>query len=231
MKTIGLVLLSLVLVASFSSEALVAQTAITADGVVESTAGGFRFPDGSIQATAAAGGAPVEDTGQTACWDESGSSRPCAGTGEDGEFQAGVAWPTPRFTDNGDGTVADALTGLSWLKDASCPAGTKTWQEALDWVVLFNTTSIACTDYTAMTFGDWRLPNIKELLSLMDYSQSGPVLPSGHPFVGVQSFFYWSSTTYVNSTFIAWGAYLDTGNAGTLPKNNTRYLWPVRGGQ
>jgi hypothetical protein len=33
----------------------------------------------------------------------------------DGEIRAGVAWPTPRFTDNGDGTATDNLTGLTWL--------------------------------------------------------------------------------------------------------------------
>ena len=61
----------------------------------------------------------VPKTGQTTCSDESGVSRPCTGTGEDGEHQKGVAWPNPRFTDNGDGTVTDNLTGLIWLKDAN----------------------------------------------------------------------------------------------------------------
>ena len=32
----------------------------------------------------------------------------------------GVAWPNPRFTDNGNGTVTDNLTGLIWLKNANC---------------------------------------------------------------------------------------------------------------
>ena len=137
-----------------------AQTTVSADGVIESTVGGFKFPDGSMQATAAAGGAPVEDTGQTGCWDTDGVSRPCAGTGEDGELLAGVAWPTSRFTDNGDGTATDNLTGLIWLKDANCPAGGMTWQLALDWVHDLNTESPACTDYSDLTFTDWRLTSI-----------------------------------------------------------------------
>ena len=41
-------------------------------------------------------------------------------TGDDGALQKGVAWPNPRFTDNGDGTVTDNLTGLIWLKNANC---------------------------------------------------------------------------------------------------------------
>ena len=40
--------------------------------------------------------------------------------GDDGSVQAGVAWPSPRFTDNLDATVTDELTGLMWLKDANC---------------------------------------------------------------------------------------------------------------
>jgi len=96
-----------------------AQTAISADGGIESTAVGFIFPDGTVQATAAtaatAGSAPVEDTGQQTCYDPTGASTDtvdCAGTGQDGEKQAGVDWPAPRFTDNFDGTVTDNLSSL-----------------------------------------------------------------------------------------------------------------------
>ena len=69
-------------------------------------------------------------TGQTTCR-EAGNIIDCAGTGQDGEIQAGVEWPFPRFTDNGDGTVTDNLTGLMWLKDAGCIVNV-TWQGALD---------------------------------------------------------------------------------------------------
>ena len=41
-------------------------------------------------------------------------------SGDDGNIQAGVEWPAQRFTDNGDGTVTDSLTGLMWLKDGGC---------------------------------------------------------------------------------------------------------------
>jgi len=59
-----------------------------------------------------AGTINLPKTGQTICYDTSGNVISCAGTGQDGEIQAGVAWPEPRFADNGDGTITDNLTGL-----------------------------------------------------------------------------------------------------------------------
>ena len=210
---------------------VVAQTSISTQGAIESQSGGFIFPDGTVQMTAAAGGAPVADTGQIWCFDEDGIRRACAATGEDGEHQAGVAWPTPRFTDNGDGTVTDNLTGLIWLKDANCPAATKTWQQALGWVDDLNTMSIACTGYAALTHKDWRLPNVRELPSLIDYGASGPALPEGHPFVNVQSSFYWSSSFLVTSPSVAWIVVLDDGQLGIDLKVNSNSVWPVRSGK
>lgn len=214
-----------------------AQTAIAADGIVESTSGGFMFPDGSVQTTAAAGGtAPVTDTGQAACWDDQGNSRPCGGTGEDGETQAGLAWPTPRFTDNGDGTVTDNLTGLIWLQDGNCPATDMGWQAALTWIAsTLNAGGTGCTNYSPGTFTDWRLPNIKELLSLADLSQSSPALPSGHPFVnvltGTSNENYWSSSSpsgFPASVFSLW---IGFGGTGTRDKDTeSHYVWAVRGG-
>ena len=225
---LGAVLAAWLGLASFP---LAAQTAISTDGVVESTSGGFKFPDGKVQTAAAVAGlAPVADTRRRQCFDAGGISRSCVGTGEDGELQAGVAWPTPRFTDNGDGTLTDNLTGLIWLKDANCP-GVKTWQEALDWVSDLNTTAIACTDYTAMTFTDWRLPNIKEQVSLVDFSQQSPALVSGHPFVSVEVEFYWSSTTWELFPTIAWGVDLAHGETDQVGKLSEKPVWPVRGGQ
>ena len=60
--------------------------------------------------------APVPKTGQTTSYT----------TGDDGDLEMGVPWPSPRFTDKGDGTVTDNLTGLIWLKDANCFGG-RTW--------------------------------------------------------------------------------------------------------
>ena len=47
-----------------------------------------------------------------------------------GPYREGVAWPTPRFTDNGNGTVTDNLTRLIWMKNANA-FGMKNWADAL----------------------------------------------------------------------------------------------------
>lgn len=83
----------------------------------------------------------------------------CTGTGQDGEIQAGISWPSPRFTDNGDGTVTDNLTSLIWLKDANC-FGSRKWQDALDIVADFNSNpeKYNCVNYSTASYSDWRLP-------------------------------------------------------------------------
>ncbi len=193
--------------------------------------GGIEFPDGTVQSTAAVTGrAPVPDTGQSTCWDAAGSPIGCAGTGQDGEFQAGVEWPTPRFTLNGDGTVTDNLTGLIWLQDANCIGGEQ-WINAPVEVAALNSGSVTCTNYVAGTFDDWRLPNIRELASLIDYGQYGPALPAGHPFVGVQVDYYWSSTSNASNAGYGWSMSLDDGLTSAVFKAAYYYVWPVRGGQ
>ncbi|WP_052566985.1 DUF1566 domain-containing protein [Candidatus Magnetobacterium casense] len=136
-----------------------------------------------------AGTVSLPQTGQTTIY----------ATGDDGDLKKGVAWPYPRFADNGDQTITDNLTGLVWTKDAgtptvgSCTGGGKTWQAALDYVACLNTAS-----YLGST--DWRLPNINELESLFNvhrYPQSTWLSSQG--FTNVQSGFYWSSTSYAGS--------------------------------
>jgi hypothetical protein len=53
--------------------------------------------------------------------------------GDDGDLEKGVTWPDPRFIASSD-CVTDNLTGLMWAKNANLPSGTKTWQQALDYV-------------------------------------------------------------------------------------------------
>jgi hypothetical protein len=79
--------------------------------------------------------------------------------------------------------------------------------------------------------GDWRLPNVRELQSLIDYGELNPALPSGHPFTGVHSNYYWSSSTSAGGTSYAWTVYLYSGKLTNANKNTDYYVWPVRGGQ
>ena len=116
--------------------------------------------------------APVPQIGQTAT----------ASPGDDGALQKGVPLPTPRFTDNANGTVTDNLTGLIWLKNANCPGTTRDWQTALSDVASLNASGTMngndCGDTSAAGTHqtDWRLPNIRELSSLVNFAYYNPCL-------------------------------------------------------
>ncbi len=149
---------------------------------------------------------------------------------DDGALQKGVAWPSPRFVENDDGTVLDKLTGLMWTKDANLPGSTKTWPQALDYVAAMNSGS------GAYNYTDWRLPNRKEMRSLIDYAKHSPSLPQGHPFINVQwdnypSDRYWSATTYPYDTDYAWYVSIGGGIVFYYNKSESCYVWPVRAGQ
>jgi len=163
-------------------------------------------------------GAPVPRTGQAVSY----------AAGDDGDIQAGTAWPEPRFTDNGDGTVADSLTGLVWLQDAGC-LGSLDWGAAIAGCTALDSGECGLSDGSAE--GDWRLPSIRELQSLTAYNSYGPALPAGHPFAGVRSSYYWSGTTYVNNADYAW--FVDMTNGKSVynyTKSYAFYVWPVRDG-
>jgi hypothetical protein len=170
------------------------------------------------------------------------------GPGDDGSLKKGTAWPVVRFIDNRDGTVTDRLTGLIWLKNANCldetvagatmmnQLGLMKWTEALAWTGGLGAGSCGLAD--GSTPGDWRLPNRKELMSLIDRSRANPALPAGHPFEHVQSYGYWSSSslqTYDGKPYseMAWFVYGEDGvvivNVGAGSRLvGLGYVWPVR---
>lgn len=140
-----------------------------------------------------------------------------------------------RFTDNDNGTVTDHLTGVIWLKNANCTetvggvnksAGVLAWDNALAWTAALDNGSCGLTD--GSTASQWRLPNRKELQSLIDHGVSNPALPAGHPFTGVQSHYYWSSTTFALGANGAWGVNLTDGNRYAGGATFILYVWPVR---
>jgi hypothetical protein len=155
---------------------------------------------------------------------------------DDGDLEQGVAWPSPRFVDNSNGTVTDHLTGLIWLKNANCINNTN-WNNALNFCNNLASGSYGLTDGSAA--GDWRLPNRKELVSLVDHGRSGPCLPQGHPFDNVANWHgYWSSTTYPSNKNYAWLVGIGDGSLRGGDKSSSAYaayyiyyVWPVRAGQ
>lgn len=186
-------------------------------------------------------------TGQTKCWQgvDPYAEIDCAATGQDGEYQMGLKpGKKGRFKDNGNGTVEDLLTGLIWLKDASCDElgpngdGSVNWQGALEAANALAEGQCGLTDKSKL--GDWRLPNVNELLSLIDREFVYPALSNaagngqwteGDAFSGVQGV-YWSSTSYVGNPEGAWAGGIVSGQVGGLSKNLvSEYVWPVRGGK
>jgi hypothetical protein len=173
------------------------------------------------------------DWGRTDCPDRIEAPIPITGqvisysTGDDGDYQMGVIWPDPRFTDNDDGTVTDLLTGLIWLKNANC------FEQKVWWDALTSSNSLAngqCELSDGSVPGDWRLPNVREFHSLIDYSRHSPALPAGHPFTGVQLNYYWTSTTHASNAAYAWHVHTNLGNVNNPRKEQKWYVWPVRGG-
>jgi len=155
--------------------------------------------------------------------------------GDDGFHNKGIAWPEPRFIDNKNGTVTDLLTGLVWLEDPSAWAGPMKWTEALRACNNLATGAAGLTD--GSTAGEWRLPNVLELQSLVDYSRYEPALPDGHPFSGVTADVHWTSTTRLDSPKLTYAeAVSDAVRAVNLrdgrlmhcEKPGAAFVWPVR---
>ncbi len=139
--------------------------------------------------------------------------------GDDGDYEKGVAWPSPRFTVQANtNCVLDNLTGLIWTRNNNLD-GMKNWTNALVYC--------EALDYGGQT--DWRLPNRFELASLLDLSRYNPTLPSGHPFVTLQWGSFWSSSSYAGATDNRWYVYLGDGTVFYLDKWEEAYVWPVRG--
>lgn len=161
--------------------------------------------------------APVPATGQTTSYQ----------VGDDGNIQPGVAWPDPRFTDNGDGTATDNLTGLEWIKNPQGVSGNNSkhgWSDAITFCQTLN--------YGGHT--DWRLPNAKELESLI-HCGKGPwgsrpfewLNSNETPFSGIRTEYYWTSTTH-SRTSIALRFIFSDGTISGTSKSATCFVWPVR---
>jgi hypothetical protein len=187
-------------------------------------------------------------TGQTECDQGAGTlKKVCPGSppGQDGAVQAGVAL---SYTDNGDGTITDNATGLTWEKQSSDgtihdESNTYTWEEAF-------TRKIAALNTPSSCFAghcDWRLPNRRELDSLVDTGRFAPAVNplfynattctpectvktcSCTQFDGI---YYWSSTSQQDpgSPNFAWAVDFNQGVIEYYDKTLPLYARAVRGG-
>ena len=131
------------------------------------------------------------------------------------------AYGVNDFVDNGDQTITDRATGLMWSRDDSGAA--MEWQAALAWAQTKNTATFLGHD-------DWRLPNAKELQSIVDYTrapdttQSAAIDPVFNATAitnedGAPDFpWYWASTTHAGYNGMGSGVYVAFGRAGGWQK-------------
>lgn len=172
-------------------------------------------------------GTPVglPDTGQATCYDAAANVTDCASdicAGQDGFYQTGCS-NEDRFTDNGDGTVTDNCTGLMWQKDTGNDGNPLiNWCDALAY----------CEDLELAGHDDWRLPNVRELQSIVDY---GPLSPAIDAVFDALPSFYWSSTSNEGDPDSAWGVDFSSGSVSNddkgWPCNDARAVRTIQPGE
>ncbi len=177
-------------------------------------------------------------TGQQKCYDQAGSEISCSGSGCDAEYadpaggydygytRGAGTWANwnadgQRFKNNGDGTITDRATNLMWVADptAAGRGGTYNWTNAIN----------ASENLTYATYSDWRLPNVKELGSIVGYNGNSPAINTA--FFTSQSTYYWSSTTSGAAPLWAWLIDFSYGYVDPHDKTTMSYIRPVRGSQ
>lgn len=202
---------------------------------------GLLASDADILAAAVSGN-PIPNpsfpaSGQITCWSVAGAVVSCAGTGQDGQAQAGASL---AYIDNGDGTLTDLNTGLTWeIKTDDGTVNDKdrtyTFEEAVTLhVAELNTAQLG-------GFADWRVPNIKELQSLVNYETNAAAVSvallhdctfhcTSDTCSCTSASFYWSSTSQQLTPTSAWGVDFGQGFTSRTTKTTKFYVRGVRGG-
>jgi hypothetical protein len=181
------------------------------------------------------------------CQEEPGITFPGDGWPEDAYPSGGAPL---SYTDNGDGTFTDDNTGLMWEIKDGADGGSDyanphdvdnwyTWTDHADGDDT-NPDGTAFTEFLAELNAepgfaghrDWRLPTVKELQSLVDYSvaDSGPAVAEGLPGATAATSYYWSSTSYAYVDAFAWNVHFSIGIAGHGVKIFEYHVRAVRGG-
>jgi hypothetical protein len=145
--------------------------------------------------------------------------------------------PAGRFTRDASGTVLDKYTGLMWktcsegqqwiasTRACNKVAGSYSWQQALQSAQTLNTKG------GFAKYKDWRMPNVKELSTLVETQCDRPAINLG-VFPGVsQSAVVWSSSSNAGSSGYAWDVDIGGGSIYAVPKNSGLQVRLVRGGQ
>lgn len=169
------------------------------------------------------------------------------GPGSDGDVRAGAVL---SYTDNGDGTITDNNTGLMWEKKSD-DGSVHDWDNSYTWGMTSSpytmngtmVTSFLATLNTPPCFAghcDWRIPNKKDLESIVDVEIYNPAVSAVFnngctPGCTVTTrsctrSYYWSSTTYRGYEGFAWYAYFFYSDVDTNTKSNGSYVRAVRGG-
>jgi len=182
------------------------------------------FAGGPAPAECAPCAGGVLATGHTQCYGAGGAPIDCGSAsypGQDGFYRAGAAH---SYTDNGDGTVTDTVTGLEWAKAPS--TNRMTWQKALQY----------CDELTLGGKDDWRLPNINELASLLRFDRAFPT-PAIDPALvcpaagsGSADWRYWSSSCVVVNPVDVWYVSFDYGVVYPAAASTSYRVRAVRGG-
>jgi Protein of unknown function (DUF1566) len=128
-----------------------------------------------------------------------------------------------RFIDNGDNTVADIKTGLTWVKDHDEIndkfAKRMTWNEAIE----------ACKNLEYAGHKDWRLPTREELLTIVDLTKHDPA--ADPIFKTNADAWYLTSTPCAWFSGLAWIVNFNDGYVSNSNKDSYYYVRPVRSSQ
>lgn len=176
----------------------------------------------------------IPKTGQTTSYPNgNGTDR------DDGHYQSGKPASGVHYANNSNGTITDNATGLMWLQDPSLAGGgtyPNTWASAVNTPTYMRwSAAIANCEaltYPAGSYSDWRLPNIKELQSIINYGNvalaTGEATGNEAPFINTRTTFYWSGTTSVVDAGFIMHADFNLGQVDYGSKTNFEYVRCVR---
>lgn len=120
----------------------------------------------------------------------------------------------PRFIKNKNNTITDTLTGLIWGP---------TFEKVMNW----NDAEKACKELKLAGHKDWRLPTVKELISLVDYTKYIPAIDTKF-FPDTKSNWYWTSTIHAGDPGHAWIVSFSNGDVNVYYKDYGSHIRPVR---